>query len=67
MKVLSKEEMMKVNAGATYELTCPNGCGYIAGTTYWGWSAISRMTAEAVVGGKMRNHVIVCTAEKAGL
>lgn len=67
MKSLSKKEMMNINAGAKYELTCPNGCGYVVGTTYWGWSLISRLVAEAVVGGKMHNHVIDCTAEMAGI
>lgn len=67
MKSLSKEEMMNINAGATYEETC-DICGrYTVGATYWAWVPLSAAIARVVVGGKMHEHKVHCTAEKAGL
>lgn len=67
MKALNMNEMKNINAGATLRKDCPNGCGYYAETTYWGWSLISRLAAEVAVGSKVHNHYIDCTAELAGI
>lgn len=67
MKKLNENEMKEISAGATYELSCTNeGCTYKVGAEYWGWFFISRLAAEAVVGYKLRSHMIECTAKKVG-
>ncbi len=67
MKKLNENEMKEISAGATYEKSCPNGCGLIIGTHYFGWSSLSLLVAKVVVDGSMHNHFIECTANKAGL
>lgn len=66
MKKLSKEEMMNINAGAKYEETC-DMCGYLVGTTYWAWVPLAYQIAKIVVGNKMREHKVHCTANQAGI
>lgn len=67
MKKLNENEMKEISAGATYEKSCPNGCGLIIGTHYFSWLPFSFAVAKVVVDGSMHNHVIECTARLAGL
>lgn len=61
MKKLSENEMKEISAGANYEKSCPNGCGTVIGTYYFGWSSLSYLVARVVVDGSMHNHVVECT------
>lgn len=65
MKNLNENEMKRINAGAKYEESCPNGCGVIIGTHYFGWLSLSYYVARVVVGYSMHEHVVHCTYGKA--
>lgn len=67
MKRLNENEMKKINAGATYEATCSNGCGYKVTTYYWGWSSLSLLFAKVIADGLVHNHFVHCNAKGAGL
>lgn len=60
MKKVNSNEIRNIDGGARYEKTCPYCNRYTVGTTYIGWSSLSKNMAIIVVNSKLRNHMYSC-------